>query len=358
MLPESANHVKEFNPNTGVVTERNPGNLLSDNVGTWQGGTGTVGKNGNIYITPSKLSALFNVMYEYSPNTNSARFIDTGTIFLDYPSPRNYVNQGDPYGSASMDATGNVWFMPFVQGNASGGGFLKVDCSVEPVSLLANISFGRTWGGTFGDQKKYGGMCFHPNGNIYLGGFDYSNAGKYITELNPNDNSVTEYGTIDGTFAQNGSTNGCFPGADGNIYTIPFNMRGVAKLDVSTGTIYQSDYGLDWWSQYSPGSPSLYTGAVSTPNGNTYLLPSLGSSNSSAIVNVLKIDTGSNTITLSANISESVGVRGGICADRSNIYLTPKGNNEVFTMSHNGTGGTNPTNFVISPFNNTNGGRN
>ena len=347
----------EINLLNNTSTERNPHGLLQyagNSSVQFQGGVAGLGKNGNIYVLPSLTSSLFNVMYEYSPNTNSARFIDTGTIFS------NVILSGDPYATSSMDATGNVWFMPFSQGNGTGGGFLKIDCSTEPVTIYGNISFGRTWGGDFADQKRWGGHCHHPNGNIYCAGYDYTFAGKYILEIDPVANTFTEHGTIDGTFAQNGSTSGCFPGADGNIYTIPNNMHGIAKLDVSTGTIYQSDYGLDWWSQFYPASPNMYMGAVSSPNGNTYLGPKMDSGNSSLTYNILKIDTRSNTVILGANVDyTNVSIRSGIIADRSRIMLMPQGEGanttvrEIWGMDHNGTGGTNPTNFVLSPFNNT-----
>jgi hypothetical protein len=341
----SANGIVEYNPNTNTATLRNPNNLLTANgsVGAvnFTGGTAEVGKNGNIYMTPGRQSTMLDRIYEYSPSQNNARFILTNVMIqgAGIPSSREYSQIGAPYASATMSQSGNVWFMPFVQGNVTGGGFLKVDCSTEPVSLVANISFGIGWGGGFSDQNRYGGFTFHPNGNIYCTPFDFGR--DHILELDPVANSNVEYTiTNTGSFRGNDGTAGCFVGADGNIYTVPNGDKAFITFDPTTKAQSIRTYGL------SNTAIVNCFGAVTAPNGNTYLAHS-------SPKELIQLNTKANTATLGANIPSALGTRAGICADKSNVYIGPGGgsiSNTLVRIAHNGTGGTNPTNFIISSY--------
>lgn len=346
----SANGIVEYNPNTNTATLRNPNNLLTANGSpgavNFTGGTAEVGKNGNIYMVPGRFSDMHDRIYEYSPSQNNARFIFTNVMIQSdsLPSEKKYTNAGAPYASATMSLSGNVWFMPFVQGNVTGGGFLKVDCSVEPVSLVGNVSFGRGWGGSFGDQNRYGGFTFHPNGNIYCTPYDFGI--DHILELDPVANSNVEYTiTNTGSFRGNEGTAGCFVGADGNIYTVPNGDDAFITFDPTTKAQSIRQYGLS-----STAIQGCY-GAVTAPNGNTYLAHS-------SPKDIIQLDTKANTATLGANIPSSLVQRAGICADKSNVYIGPSGttisstqkSNTLVRFAHNGTGGTNPTNFIISSY--------
>lgn len=354
----NSGNIMIYDPSRGVpsatsITTSTPAlkNILANN--TFTGGM--LGGNGNIYLPPGSAnnrprkisSANSNVILEYDPVNNTQRTISTGLI-------------GDElFCGGFTDTTGNVFCTPW----GYPGGFTKIDCSVEPVTITNNISFGYS---KITDNMKFVGGTAHPNGKCYIyqakvpiGAFPVANAETNITLLEIDTISETSV-EIDTNHYKTGTpTNLCIShtlvGPDGLVYGLTYDAfisptynpyggnasRAIIRCNPRTGntTIVPRTTG-------GATTSDQQSGGIFAPNGILYVLPDI--SEDYVFYNV---QTGTFTDRYSSNSTAwEFPVNDAMACDEGNVYVGAATNMGFGIIPINQSGGTNANAYTLSVY--------
>jgi hypothetical protein len=151
-----------------------------------------------------------------------------------------------------------------------------------------------------------------------------------VLVINPNDNSISYFGTADTTGTAQCA--GACLGPNGKIYCAPWNKPGVLVIDPTTNTTTTITSNV-------PGGTTKYAGAVLAENGKIYMIPY-------ASTLVLVIDPSNDTASTFSSFSGSGDNYAGALGPDGKIYSPPFGgtnwrvinpdNNTVATVASGG----------------------
>jgi hypothetical protein len=176
------------------------------------------------------------------------------------------------------------------------------------------ISTAQTFGSFPGTAAFCGGVVA-PNGYVYLVPAFVS---KYF-KINPNDNSVTSFGTTPWNGVQLGSFHGGVLAPNGKIYFIPAATSMCYGIDPSNDTVFS--FGT-FTGNVIANNTSLYIEGCVGPNGKIYCFPSR-----SSLCQV--IDPTNNTVQSIGTFVQSANGNGGTLAPNGLIYMNADYNNVI-----------------------------
>ena len=324
---------------------------------------GVLGGNGNIYLPPGlgpktyyrdnmTATSNSNIILEYDAVNDTHRTISTG------------LTGNNLFAGGFTDTTGNVFLTPWDHP----GGFTKIDCSVEPVTITNNITFGYS---KITNDKKFIAGTAHPNGKCYLypskqvqqfgtGGNIYipnPASNIHILEIDPITETSVEIDTNNFLISANNNViiNATLCGPDGKIYGIP---RGGVIGTRYAGGGDPGDYGTARMLKFDPrtGITSNVTGyaresssGMFAPNGILIMMP--GQVTEEFIFHDVQTDTNIsyNPVFDLSGTWEFTNSNAMAC-DEANIYVAPGDDNFFGIIPINQLGGTNANAYTLSAY--------
>ena len=169
--------------------------------------------------------------------------------------------------------------------------------------------------GSFPGTASFCGGVVAPNGYVYLVPAFVS---KYY-KINPNDSSVTSFGTTPWNGVQLGSFHGGVLAPNGKIYFIPAATSMCYGIDPSNDTVFS--FGT-FTGNVIANNTSLYLEGLVGPNGKIYCFPAR-----SSLCQV--IDPTNNTVQSIGTFVQSANGNGGTLAPNGLIYMNADNNGVI-----------------------------
>ena len=213
---------------------------------------GTLGPNGNVYLTPYMQSGSTGSTWHYIRTSDNTVQTYTGVLTT---TDRAYN------GGGALAANGNIYLAPNKQSTTTPWHYIRT--SDNTVQIYTGNPSGISSG-------AYSGAIYAPNGNIYFMPYGQSNQAVYhyvrtsdnLVQSYSNSQITIQYAYIGGVLAPNG-----------NIYLCPYIQSNQSTWHyIDTNTATPTVVG------YTPGitgtiSTNAYNGGTLAPNGKIYMVP-------------------------------------------------------------------------------------
>ena len=322
ILPRNNSQMLIYNTSSNVLTTTT---LYTD----YQGGA-LSGYNGNIYMMPHESSTKQTVL-EFDPDTLNSREIS---------GLANIPGAGAADIQAGITFGNSVMFFSFNNGQA---------CPIYNPETNIMISSGLTTNTSTGIISG----VYHPDGNVYVAGYNENNLIRYTPTDPPGSGpgSAARF-NVPGISMSGGSKyqSGCL-GADNKIYWTPWGRSDVAVYDPVANVGSQQTWGLTL-------SNKNFVGGALGDDGNIYCFPAPYDSSDTTQVLVICTDTNNpayNTAVLTnfgVTLASNEGSWGQTAGANGKIMSSDETATKLLVLDTSGSGNVNA---LLSPYLNKGG---
>ena len=242
----------------------------------------------------------------------------------------SYPNGDNPYGSVTLDGSGNLYGTTFSGGTAGDGTVFRIDKGSSTVTTIA--SFSGSNGTSSHGANPFAGVTFDSDGNIFgttIGGVGASYYGS-VYEIAKGSTAITTVASFDNRTNGNSPYAGVTFDGSGNIFGT--TLSGGAN---GFGTVYEILKGtstINTIASFAGSNGSRPSGLTLDSNGNFYGTTRTGTG-SSANGTIFEIAKGMTTISTLA-----VFAGGRVTGTEPFSGVTIDGNGNLFGTTYNGGG--------------------